>query len=152
MRSRLHSVLTLLLAFVVLGAGTQSAVCELACSLGGKIQCHGAASVSAQSSSGNEAMVGMPTMHCSGVKSKHASQVATTSIRVEGRDGGRCMHLASLATLSSTSRSETVQTVQWVVIEPLPTQITAATHRIAANSNAPPLLPPVNLQLVTLRV
>jgi hypothetical protein len=152
MRSRLHSVLTLLLAFLVLGAGTQSAVCELACNLGGKIPCHGAATVSAQSSSGDEAMAGMPAMHCSGMKSAHASKVAAPSIRAEGRDGGRCTHLASPATLNSISRSETVKAVQWVVVGPLPSQVPVAAHRIAASSNAPPLLPPVNLLLVTLRV
>ncbi len=91
-------------------------------------------------------------MHCSGMRSEHASKVATTYIRVEGRDSGLCRHLSSLATVSSISRPETVPAVHWVVLEPLPAETNVAAHRIAANSNAPPLLPPVNLQLVTLRV
>ncbi len=152
MRSRLHSVLTLLLAFVLLGAATQSAVCELACNLGGKIQCHGSPTASAQSPSADGAMAGMPSMHCSGMMSAHASKVTTSWVQVECRDSGLCRHLSSLATVSSISRSDTVQAVHWVVLEPLHSQITVAAHRIAANCNAPSLLLPVNLLLVALRI
>jgi hypothetical protein len=152
MKSRLQSVLTLLLTCLILGAGTQSAVCELACGLGGNIQCHGETSAAAQSSSGDSAMAGMQEMHCSGMKRRHASTTASTCVRVEDRDGGLCKHPSPVATASFVSRGETVQTVHWVVVEPVSTQTTAAAYRFAAKANAPPLGPAVNSLLITLRV
>ena len=152
MKSRLHSVLTMLLTCLMLGAGTQSAVCELACNLGGNVQCHGATSVAAQSSSGDTAMAGMPQMHCSGMKSQHAPAAKSTCVGVEALDGGMCRHPSPLTAISSFSRSEAIQAVHWVVLEPVSIQPPVAAYRFAARANAPPLHPSVDSLLIALRV
>jgi hypothetical protein len=152
MRARLHSVLTLLLACLMLGAATQSAICELACNLGGDIQCHGAAAVSGHSSSEGKAMAGMPQMHCSGMKNSRASNASIATVEIESGEGGQCKHPSPLAAVGSSSADESVAAVHWVVVAHVPLQTPTASVRFSANSSAPFYLRPVDPLLVTLRV
>jgi hypothetical protein len=152
MRARLHSVLTLLLACLMLGAGTQSAICELACNLGGDMQCHGATAVSGRSSSEATAMAGMPQMHCSGMKSLRASNASIATLQIESGESGQCRYPSPIAAVSSSSANESVAAVHWVVLAHVPMQAPVTSVRLSANSSAPSCLRPVDPLLVTLRV
>jgi hypothetical protein len=149
MGSRLQSVLAVLLACLMLGAGTQSAVCELACELGSNGQCHGASSVPSQSASTSGTMAGM---HCSGMMSGRRSKTPTSGVQLENADGGSCDHPSSSVTLSSVTTSENVVAVHWIVVEPVSLQATTAAYRIAAKANAPPLPQAVDSLFFALRV
>ncbi|MBB5059593.1 hypothetical protein HDF16_004319 [Granulicella aggregans] len=144
MRQRLQSVLTLLFACLMLGASTQSAVCELACGLGGGVQCHGAATASTDGT--------MAGMHCSGMSSPHSSASTAANLRFESSDAGLCRHPLPLATMSSIPTSESVAAVHWIFVEPVPIQPLVAAYRFVAHSKASPLRPVGDPLLVTLRV
>jgi hypothetical protein len=149
MKQRLQSVLTLLLACLVLGAGTQGAVCELACGLGGKVPCHGTVVAPAKRASMETSMAGM---HCSGMKRSDRSDAAPSGVQFDGRVTGLCRHSLPVAMATSDPAGERVEAVHWVVLEQVEVRPSVAAYRFIANLKAPPLLSTVDSLILPLRV
>lgn len=149
MKSRFHFVLTCLTACLVLCAGSQAAVCELACGLGRNLSCHGSAS--AQAVSKGE---GMEHRHCSGMMKSgaHVGDTVGLNAHMEGLDGSGCTHASPLAIVGSASSNDSLTLMQWVMVEPVVLQNAAAFHRSSVSSKSPPHNFPAYSLLVTLRV
>lgn len=150
MKSRFRVVLTLMTACLVLCAGSQAALCELACGLGRNVQCHGSASP--QATSNGAGMDGMEHMHCSGMTKSSAHDGDDVIAQMEGRDGGKCTHSSPVAVADSAFSNDSLALIQWVLVESVVLQNADSFHRFGVSFKSPPLHSPVDPLLVTLRV
>jgi len=155
-KSRLKSVLTLLLSCLLLGASSQAAVCELACDLGSTVTCHGVATESMSSSTRQIAMRDASPMHCAGgmsSMSRHAADTdATGDVRVGALGDGRCTHPSQIAVVNSATPNNSFAAIHWIEFETIPLQPVVSGSRSSMASKPPPLRNAADPLLIALRV
>jgi hypothetical protein len=139
MSTRLKNGLLLLIAFLVFGASSRAAVCDLKCALqnqpGG---CHAAMGTS-------QTLVAMDMSHCS--ESTSAGTRCVMSLHE-----GSCSHPFVLALEKNSSSGVRFGDMQWIVVEIRPA-LTALYGRDRIASKSPPLrMAAVDHLLLSLRV
>lgn len=144
--SRFHRLCTVLLACLILGAGSQAAFCDLACGLESGGSCHGSATASSQTG-------GMADMHCAGMM---RATTVPSNVKLDGHavlsNHGPCERTAQMAFLSAATHDDGFAAIHWVLVEAVVSQRTAAAYRFRASAKSPPLRSPVDPLLVSLRV
>jgi hypothetical protein len=145
MSMRLRNGLALLIALLVFGASSQSAVCEISCAL---LTGTGGCLVVASSSARHDVM-NMAGMRCMGM-AKSAMQDTSASIGIQM--DGSCNHPFVLALGKNIANKTPFANMQWLVVDVLPLQTTLF-GRDRITIKIPPLRSAaINPLLISLRV